>query len=123
MSIFEKKYLPLIISIVTIVLNIIMFIQTQLTENSNDSFSNLIAIVVVAFLYAVNRIALKSGKERQVRIEYYGILALFAVSLIRIANRFCSIPFEVNVISAVVIIGFATFALAIAIGRILRFLK
>jgi amino acid permease len=71
---FEKIYLPLYGAIITVLLNIIMFIQTFITKANYDVFSNFVGIISVLILYRVNYYAVKIGMERRVRLEYYGIL-------------------------------------------------
>ena len=51
---FEKIYLPLCATIITVLLNIIMFIQTFITKANYDVFSNFFVIIVVMILYRVN---------------------------------------------------------------------
>ncbi|QSZ26443.1 hypothetical protein ACETAC_05840 [Aceticella autotrophica] len=118
MNKFEKIYLPLFGAIITVLLNIIMFIQTFITKANYDVFSNFFVIIVVLILYRVNYYAVKIGMERRVRLEYYGILFLCTFSLMRLINRLTLIPFYINAISFIFAFGFGTFALMIAIIRL-----
>ncbi|QSZ26471.1 hypothetical protein ACETAC_05970 [Aceticella autotrophica] len=120
MNKFEKIYFPLIILISTTLLNVLMILQTIISKKNYDIFSNVFVIIVVIFLYQINCIAIRMKKERQVRLEYYGILALFAVSLMRFVNRFTILPFYINITSIILFVGFETFALMIAVIRIIK---
>ncbi|MDI6605517.1 MAG: hypothetical protein QME35_10395 [Thermoanaerobacteraceae bacterium] len=120
MNKFEKIYFPLIISISTTLLNVLMILQTIISKKNYDIFSNVFVIIIVIFLYQINCIAIRMKKERQVRLEYYGIFALFAVSLMRFVNRFTILPFYINMTSIILFVGFGIFAIIIAVIRITK---
>jgi len=117
---FGGIYFPLIISISTTLLNVLMIFQTIISRKNYDIFSNVFVIIIVIFLYLINYNAIRMKNERKVRLEYYGILALFAVSLMRFVNRFTILPFYINMTSVILFIGFGIFAIIIAVIRIMR---
>jgi hypothetical protein len=117
---FGGIYFPLIISISTTLLNVLMIFQTIISRKNYDIFSNVFVIIIVIFLYLINYNAIRMKNERKVRLEYYGILALFAVSLMRFVNRFTILPFYINMTSVILFVGFGIFAIIIAVIRIMR---
>jgi hypothetical protein len=91
----------------TIIFNLLMIYSIR--QGNEEVYSNWFAIIVVSIAFLINRYAHLNNQQRQTRPEFYGILFICALSFIRLLNRMTDVPFAINSITLIVMIGAGVF--------------
>lgn len=106
------------LTLITVVLNLLMMFTFR--EANEEIFSNIFAIGVTILVFILVKYSYYIENEKSVRSEFYGLLLMFGITVMRFINRIKMLPYFVNGTGILIFIGSGVFLITVAYGRIAK---